>query len=230
MQLLEKRRRGRELDSLARKFTRAVIQFLIQPENIRTLKRGGVVSDYIELKPLGLAQANLIGIELEVDSNLDVDMMGGAGGFQIIPGEPEISYISITISMPKPFNVQHLDRLHSELVEIMRHEIEHSIQDPDRIEQISDFSDDPFGSKQNMLDYFTSPEETAAHVAGWMKLTKKLAKKKKERIPLRDVIKQQVGYIKQQAEREGMKSKDAQEASNQILQQFVKHAMDRYGN
>lgn len=223
MQLLEKRRRGRELDSLARKYTRAVIQFLLQPENTQALKKGEVISDYIDLKPLGLAQPNLIGIELEVDSNLPVEMIGGAGGFQIIPGEPEISYISITISMPKPFTRQHLDRLHSELVEIMRHEIEHSIQNPDRIEQISGFSDDPFGSKQNMLDYFTTPEEAAGHVAGWMKLAKK------KRQPIKDVIKQQIGYIKQQAESEGMESNEAQEASDQILKQFVKYAMKRYG-
>lgn len=222
MYLLEKRRRGRELDSLARKFTQVIVRFLIQPENERALKQGKTLSDYIDLKPLGLAQPNLIGIELEVDSNLDADMIGGSGGFQIVPGEPEISYISVTISMPKPFTRQHLDRLQDELVEIIRHEIEHSTQDPDRIEQIADFSDDPFGSKQNMLDYFTTPEETAGHVTGWMKLAKK------KRRPIKDVIKQQVGYIKQQAEREGMKSKDAQEASNQILQQFVKYAMDRY--
>ncbi len=223
MHLLEKKRRGRELDSLARKLSRAVMQFIIKPENIKALQRGRTIDDYIDLNPLGLAQSNLIGVELEIDSNLDVDMIGASGGFQIVIDEPEISYISITISMPKPFTRQHLDRLHDELVEILRHEVEHSTQDPDRIDQIADFSDDPFGSKQNMLDYFTTPEETAGHVTGWMKLAKK------KRRPIKDIIKQQVEYIKQQAEREGMKSEDAQEASDQILQQFVKYAMKRYG-
>ena len=224
MRLQEKAYRGRELDSLARKYTREIVRLLTQPENERALKQGKTLSGYIDLKPLGLDRPNLIGIELEIDSNLDVDMIGGSGGFQIIPGKPEISYISVTISMPKPYTRQHLDRLQDELVEIMRHEIEHSTQDPERIDQIANFSDDPFGSKQNMLDYFTTPEEQAGHVTGWMKLAKK------KRRPIKDVIKQQVRYIKQQAEREGMPASDARFASDEILKKFIAYALERYPN
>lgn len=222
MLLLEKRRKGRELDSLARKFSRVVLKFLTQPDNIKSLESGEVVQDYIDLKPLGLAQPNLIGIELEIDSNLDINAIGGSGSFQMVPGEPEISYISVTISLPKPFTRRHLERFYEELIEIMRHEIEHSAQDPDRIEDIAEFADDPFASKQNMLDYFTSPEETSAHVAGWMKIAKR------SREPIEKVIRQQVEYIKQQAEHEGMSATESQSAADQILKQFVRHAMDRY--
>ena len=225
MRLQEKAYRGRELESLARKYSNVVMKFLTRPENLRFLEQGKKIEDYIDLKPLGLDRPNLIGIELEIDSNLNVKgHILASGTFQIVPGEPEISYINVTASMPKPFNRQHLSRFYDELIEIMRHEIEHSQQDPERIDAIADFSDDPFSSKRAMIDYFGSPEEVAGWVTGWMKR----AKRKKE--PLRKTIKREVGYIKQQAERDGMPASDAKRASDEILKKFVAYALKRYPN
>jgi hypothetical protein len=223
MYLLEKKRIGRELESLARKYSRTVMKTITTKENIKTLKAGKIIDDYIELRPLGLDRPNLIGIELEIDSNLDVNGIYASGAFQMVPGEPEISYIRVTASLPSPFTRRHLARFYDELIEIMRHEIEHSTQDPERIDQIADNTDDPFGSKENMLNYYASPEEIAGHVTGWMK------RAKKRREPVKDTISREVGYIAQQAEREGMSKKDANAAGAELLRKFVEYAVDRYG-
>lgn len=223
MYLYEKRYHGRELESLARKYSKQVMKVITRPENIKILKSGKTVEGYIELRPLGLAQQNLIGIELEIDSALEVDGIAASGGFQMVPGEPEISYVYVTISLPSPFTRSHLSRLYDELIEIMRHEIEHSTQDPNRIEKISDFSEDPFASKKNMLDYYTSPEEIAAHVVGWMKNAKR------KRVPLKKEIERQVGYIKSQAKSEGLSTQDAESAGDELIKKFVQYAIKRYG-
>ena len=225
MLLLEKRRKGRELDSLARKYSDVVIRMLTKSDNIERLKNGETIDDYIELRPLGLARPNLIGIELEINSNLENNAIATGGGFEWIPGEPELSYIRVEASIPKPFTKKHLARFYRELIEIMRHEIEHSTQDINRLEQIaSDASEtfNPFGSKEELLQYFTSPEEIAGHVTGWMKLAKHTKQ------PLKDVIKKQIGYIKSYAESEGIPKNDLEAATNQMLQKFIQYAKNRY--
>jgi|DEB0MinimDraft_4_1074332.scaffolds.fasta_scaffold132994_1 hypothetical protein len=220
--LNEKKQKGRMLDSLARKYARTVMQHITSPESTKALEKGEVIDDYIELKPLGLNRPNIHGIELEIDANLDMQGVASSGGYQIVPGEPEISYISVSISLPKPFNRKHLSKLYDELLEIMRHEIEHAQQDPERIDAISDFADDPFGSKQSMLNYFGSPEEVAGWVTGWMK------KAKQKRKPLKKVIQHQLDLIKDQAKWEGMDEKEVDEAGEELLRRFVKYSLERY--
>ena len=104
----------------------------------------------------------------------------------------------------------------------MRHEIEHAQQDPSRIDAIADFSDEPFASKQAMLDYFGSPEEVAGWVTGWMK------KAKQKRKPLRQVIKQQLELIKSQAEYEGLSKDAVDEAGEELLRRFIRYSLKRY--
>lgn len=222
MHLTEKAYRGRQLDSLARKYSKAVMQHITKPENEKSLLRGETVEDYIELKPLGLNEPNIHGIEVEIDANLKVQGISSSGGYQIVPGEPEISYIRVSMSLPNPFNRRHLSRLYDELIEIMRHEIEHAQQDPERIDAIADFSEDPFSSKQSMLDYFGSPEEVAGWVTGWMK------KAKQKRQPLEKVIKRQLELIKRQAEHEGMPRKEIESAGEELLRRFVRYSLKRY--
>ena len=220
--LQEKAFKGRQLDSLARKYAKTVMQHITNTQNTKTLEGGGIVEDYIELQPLGLAQENIHGIELEIDANLEMQGIAASGGFQIVPGEPEISYISVSISIPKPFNKGNLSKLYDELLEIMRHEIEHAQQDPERIDAIADFSDDPFSSKEAMLDYFGSPEEVAGWVTGWMK------RAKQKRRPLQKVIKRQLDLIKRQAEYEGLDKKSVDEAGEELLRRFIRYSLERY--
>jgi hypothetical protein len=52
---------------------------------------------------------------------------------------------------------------------------------------------------------------------------------KKRREPVKDTISREVGYIAQQAEREGMSKKDANAAGAELLRKFVEYAVDRYG-
>ena len=108
MYLTEKAYRGRQLDSLARKYSKAVMQHITKPQNEKALLDGKQIDDYIELQPIGLSEPNIHGIELEIDANLDVQGISSSGGYQIVPGEPEISYIRVSISLPKPFNRRHL--------------------------------------------------------------------------------------------------------------------------
>lgn len=212
------------MESLARKYARAVMEAITDPESERSLERGETLEDYIELRPLGLHLPNLIGIELEIDANLDQQGIAASGSYQIVPDEPEISYISVTISLPKPYNRRHLEMLYDELLEIMRHELEHAQQDPERIDAIADFSEDPFSSKQAMLDYFTSPEETAGWVTGWAK------KAKKQKVPLEDLIRREVGYIVNQAKSEDLPDEESEAAGEELLKRFVSYALQRYPN
>ena len=222
MHLTEKAYRGRQLDSLSRKYAKTVMEYITLPENEKKLAGGKTIEEYIELQPLGIAEPNIHGIEIEIDANLELQGVSSSGGYQIVPGEPEISYIRVSISLPKPFNRRHLSLLYDELIEIMRHEIEHAQQDPARIDAIADFSDDPFSSRQSMLDYFGSPEEVAGWVTGWMK------KAKQKRQPLQKVIKQQLEMIKNQAEYEGMTKKDVNSAGEELLRRFIRYSLERY--
>ena len=126
------------------------------------------------------------------------------------------------MSLPKPYNRRYLSKLYDELLEILRHEIEHAQQEPERIDAIADFSDDPFSSKQAMINYFGSPEEVAGWVTGWMQ------RAKSKRQPLQKVIKKQLGFIKSQAEYEGMTKKDVDAASEELLRRFVRYSLERY--
>jgi hypothetical protein len=224
MLLLEKQYSGRKLEALASKYAQVIMRHVTKPKNIELLRNGKVIDDYIDLKKLKISQPNLVGIDLEIDSNLNDHGVLASGSFRMVPGKPEISYLMLQASMSKPFNQQHLSGLYDELIEILRHEIEHSKQDPKRIDAISDFSDDPFSSKRAMLDYFGSPEEVAAWVVGWMK------KAKQKREPLQSVIEKQVKLIQRQAEYEGLNKKESQEAADELLRKFVRYAMDRYPN
>ena len=150
--LQEKSFKGRQLESLARTYAKTVMQYVKRPENERKLQRGEVIDAYIELQPLGLEQPNIHGLEIIIDANLKMQGIAASGGFQIVPGEPEISYITVSISTPSPYDRKNLSKVYDELLEIMRHEIEHAQQDPSRIDAIADFSDEPFASKQAMLE------------------------------------------------------------------------------
>ena len=141
------------------------------------------------------------------------------------PEQRKTSDLTINLKLPRNFPNQVLGYINIELVDSIRHELEHSGQD---IEDLMDCIGDSgeashiWSSLVSAAEYYTCPAEIKAHVAGWMK------RAKSNKQPLAKVIDDELYMIYHTGKSMGYSEGDLHDLMAMMREKFHDYARRRY--
>jgi len=167
---------GRKLERYARIITHEVIQAVKDPE----------VRDYFVEH--GLAQFSLQGVTAlnDIDYLRDVIIVleegpeiSASAGYEFdldaTPEQRRDSDLRVSLTLPTRFSDRVLGHITEELIDAVRHELEHSSQSTETLMGVHDTiksEDDIWSSLEGIEAYYVNQAETPAHVAGWVQRAK----------------------------------------------------------
>jgi len=217
---------GRKLDRYATVIKRHVMNAIKDPEVRDYFKETGTVQfklqDVSELEDIEYLRDVIItieeGPEVQVSAAYEFDI-------NATPEQRKSSDLKVNLVMLRDFPDQVLSYVNDELVNAIRHELEHSGQD---IEELMDCigglasSDDIWSSLKNAAEYYTCPGEIKAHVAGFMKV----AKSSKRALP--EVIDEELYRIYATGIDKGYSEGDLHSLMIQMRDSYHNYALSRY--
>lgn len=216
---------GRKLDRYTNIIKRHVINAIKDPE----------VRDYFN--ETGSAQFKLQHVsemdEIDYLRDVIISMKEGPNAvsasyefdLHATPKQRKTSDLNVNITLPRDFPDQILSHINDELVDAIRHELEHSGQDIDELMDCIGTGPDSsnvWSSLKNAAEYYMCPAEVRAHVAGFMK------RAKSGKQPLAKVIDQELYMIYHTGKSEGYSEDDLSNVMTAIRSAFHEYAQSRY--
>jgi hypothetical protein len=211
---------GRQTDTLAKKIVSKIIDELKLPENLEMLVNKESTQVIVTSEELGHGS----NVPDYVQLNFDFDPRLGMQEIDtrtMLVKTTMSSRIEIELTYPdRPFRLKDIADIYPEILENVRHELEHFLQpsndanesSPDELETLHDF-----------VKYYTDPTEVEAFVVGLM------SKAKNTRQPLRALLSGKLEAISNDAEDAGISEIGIQELISKIENAYTSYAKKRYG-
>lgn len=141
------------------------------------------------------------------------------------PDQRKTSDLRVNLRLPKDFPDQVLSQINDELVDAIRHELEHSGQETWELmdcQEKTPTANSIWQSIKNAAEYYLCPAEIKAHIAGFMKR----AKSNKE--PLSDIIDHEIYRIYETGKAAGYSEEILHDLMSEIRSQYFQYAKERY--
>lgn len=212
---------GRRSDSLAKKILSALIEELKSPEIFGLISRKKNAQVIISSDELGLSSGafEYVQLDFSFDPRLEMQEISTYAMFVKSEFAPRIE---VEITYPdRPFRLVDIADIYPELLENIRHELEHSGQ---TLDSGVESSPENLQSLDDFVGYYTDPQEIEAFVSGLM------AKAKSRGTPLSQVIDDKVDAILNDAEDVGISDAELQGLDSQLRHYYFKYAHRRYPN
>ena len=209
---------GRKLDRYAAAIKRHVIKAIKDPEVRDYFSQNGSASFRLQDVPEVLDLDNLRSVIVHMEEGRSV-AADAAYEFDLdaTPEQRKTSDLRVNLFLPRNFPDQSLSQVSDELIDSIRHELEHSGQETWELmdcQKKTPRADMIWASLKNAAEYYLCPAEVKAHIAGFMK------RAKSNRAPLGDVIDREVDMIFMTGKSQGY--------SKESLQEFIKNLRERY--
>ena len=220
--LTEKVISGWHLDSFTNELKRRIITAICSNEVQQSFKKMGHVEFDVEA-PENNSFSNITHAYVtlgSIDSGYSILAQYNYLKDETVPRE-ELANIDIEIEIPQPFNPKILNLLGGELVDAIRHELEHSSQSSELL-ATSEIKKGPYSSLEEFESYLLSPAEIAAYTTGYMK------KAKYYRADFVDTMKLELDAMLNSAIAAGLPKKGAQKIIRKAETQILSAAMKRY--
>jgi hypothetical protein len=217
---------GRKLDRYTTIIRRHVLKAIKDPEVREYFTQNGTavfkLQNVPELNDIDYLRDVIISME-------ENDSYGAHAAYEFdlnaTPKERETSDLKVTLLLPRNFKDRMLSYINDELIDALRHELEHSGQDIEELmDCIGNLTDqtDIWKSLKNAAEYYLCPAEVKAHVAGFMKR----AKSAKE--PLADVIDYELYRIYDTGKSAGFSEEDLHDLMAHMRDNYHSYAIHRY--
>ncbi len=137
------------------------------------------------------------------------------------------SDLRVNLVLPRDYPDQVLSNINDELVDVIRHELEHSGQETWELmdcQEKTPTADVIWKSLSNAAEYYLCPAEVKAHIAGFMK------RAKSNKVPLSDVIDYELYRIFETGKANGYSEESLHPFMLKIRSEYRKYAKIRYPN
>ena len=131
----------------------------------------------------------------------------------------------MNLTLPRDYPDQILSHINDELVDAIRHELEHSGQETWELmdcQEKTPSADVIWQSLKNAGEYYLCPAEIKAHTAGFMK------RAKSNREPLGDVIDFELYRIYETGKSSGYTEEELHDLMSEMRKQYYDYAKQRY--
>lgn len=217
---------GRKLDRYTTAIKRHVLNAIKDPEVRDYFAENGFaqfgLQDVTEMEDLDYLRDVIVSMEdgptISVSAAYEFDL-------DATPEQRRDSDLRIQLVLPRDFPDQALSYINDELVDAIRHELEHSSQN---IEELMDClgdrvnATDIWSSLASAAEYYLCPGEVKAHVAGFMK------RAKSSKQPLAAVIDDELYAIYSTGILSGYEEEELGELMTMMRQAFHEYAQSRY--
>ena len=217
---------GRKLDRYTTIIKRHVLNALKDPEVREYFNESGEVQFKLqnvpELKDIDYLRDVIINIAEGQSVNADA-----AYEFDLSTTNEQrgTSDLVVNLSLPKNFKDNVLSYINDELVDAIRHELEHSGQETWELmdcQEKTPSADVIWKSLKNAAEYYLCPAEVKAHIAGFMK------RAKSNRKPLGDIIDLELYRIYETAKANGYLDHELHDFMSDLRSQYHTYAKQRY--
>lgn len=217
---------GRKLDRYTTIIKRHVIDAIKDAEVREYFNKSGEVQfklqNVSELKDIDYLRDVIIhiveGQSVNADAAYEFDLNAS-------PAERASSDLRVNLVLPREYPDQVLSQVNDELVDAIRHELEHSGQETWELmdcQEKTPSADVIWQSLKNAAEYYLCPAEVKAHIAGFMK------RAKSSRVPLGDVIDYELHKIYETGKAFGYTADDLHDFMTEIRNQYHDYARERY--
>lgn len=217
--LEEKATKWQRLDSVSKKILRRFIEEMKSPEVFSRLEKKMNSEIVISSDEVGIPVdlCDYIKLNFVFNSQLGEQEVAIDASFSrsgILPN------IVINLNFPmRRFRVEDISDLYPEILEPLRHELEHIFQNipvedtgiPEEMDTLEDYK-----------RYYLEPTEVAAHISGFMSKSKNIG------MNLSDLIDQKIDNIVADAEDSGLKEKEIEDLDNSLRKAYHEYARQRY--
>ena len=217
---------GRRLDRYATVIKRHVINAIKDPEVRAHFGETGDAEFYLQDVPevadldylrnviIHMSEGDAVAADAAYEFDLDAT-----------PDQRKTSDLRVNLTLPRDFPDQVLNRVSDELIDAIRHELEHSGQETWELmdcQKKTPSADVIWQSLKNAAEYYLCPAEVKAHVAGFMK------RAKTNREPLGNVIDYELYRIFETGKSNGYSERDLHDFMKSVKKQYYEYALERY--
>ena len=210
---------GRKLDTIAKKIVAALFEEIKSPDVFGLISRKKPAQIVVLPDDIGLSgevSIDFIQLDFKFDSRLDIQEIATNASYVRSQFSPRIE---VEITYPdRPFRVVDLADIYPEILENVRHELEHTSQNlsdeessPDNLDTLEDF-----------IRYYTDSSEVQAFTAGLM------SKAKSSRLPLSGIIDAKVDSVIADAEDAGLEEEEIEKLDSTLRGAYNSYAKSRY--
>ena len=217
---------GRKLDRYATVIKGHVIDALKDPEVRSHFARAGNAEFYLQDVPevedldylrnviVHIADSRTVAADAAYEFDLDAS-----------PEQRKSSDLRVNLSLPRNFPDHFLGQVSSELMDAIRHELEHSGQETWELmdcQRKTPSADVIWKSLKSAAEYYLCPAEVKAHIAGFMK------RAKFEKVPLGDVIDRELYRVFETGKLAGHSGSELHDFMAEVREQYYAYARERY--
>ena len=216
---------GRKLDRYASAIKRHVIKALKDSEVRDYFSQSGSVSFRLQDVPEVLELDNLRNVIVHMEEGQSV-AADAAYEFDLnaTPEQRKTSDLRVNLFLPRNYPDQFLSQISDELIDAIRHELEHSGQETWELMDCQKKTPSPdmiWASLKNAAEYYLCPAEVKAHIAGYMK------RAKSKRVPLGDVIDRELDMIFSTGRSQGYSEESLMDFMKKVRSQYYAYASQR---
>lgn len=210
---------GRRADALAKRILIALIQELKSPETFSLISNKKPAQVIVTADEMGIPPGTIDYVQLDFNFNPQLDMQDIATNAAFIKSK-FAPRIEVMISYPdRHFRIKDIADIYPELLENIRHELEHTTQ---AFDKNSESSPKSLNTLNDFVKYFLDDTEVSAYTAGLM------SKAKSRRVPLSRIIDDKVDSILVDAEDAGIDDDDVEKLGDKLRDTYTKYARARY--
>lgn len=217
---------GRKLDRHTTAIKRHVINAIKDPEVREHFRQTGAAQfklqnvpevaeiDYLRDVIIDMLEGQSVNADAAYEFDLDAS-----------PEQRATSDLRVNLVLPRDYPDQILSHINDELVDAIRHELEHSGQETWELmdcQEKTPTANVIWQSLKNAGEYYLCPAEIKAHIAGFMK------RAKSAREPLGDIIDYELYRIYETGKAEGYSEEDLHDFMIEMRQQYYDYARKRY--
>lgn len=213
--------RGRKTETLAKRVANAIIAKLKSTEILNLIRTKRPAQTVIDSEDLPGIEKYVEYIQLDFSFSRQLGMQEVATTAAFIKSD-FAPRIEVEITYPnRPFRLDDIADIYPEILENLRHELEHATQSFTDEDQSSP---DSLNTFEDFVRYYTDPTEVEAFVAGLM------AKAKSGRLALSKLIDDKVDAIIVDAEDAGIADDDIEMLDSKLRSAYLAYARKRYRN
>lgn len=209
---------GRKSDAWAKKILDRLIKELKTPDIIARIGSKMPAQIIVDSGDFDFELGGIEYVQLDFTFNPRLGMQEVATNAAYVR-DGSLDRIEVEITYPnRPFRITDIADIYPELLENIRHELEHASQVLDDAKS----SIDELDTLNDFVTYYTDPTEVAAFVSGLM------LKAKSGRGSLRKMIKDKIDAVLNDAEDAGLSDSEISKLGFALTSAFVKYAEKRY--
>lgn len=210
---------GRRSDSLAKKILDSLVRELKNPAIAGRIGSKMPAQLIVSAEDLGFSLGDIEYVQLDFTFDSRLGMQEVATNAAYVK-EGALNRIEVEITYPnRPFRITDISDIYPELLENLRHELEHSMQSFD---EDAKSSPSELLTLEDFVSYYTDPTEVSAFVAGMM------SKAKNTKMPLSDIIDEKIDAITADASDAGLTEEEIDVLDSSLRDTYISYATRRY--